>query len=206
MSEKLDSSIDDKLSVVCALLKILCKSENNGNFVAPIRAHFFFRSVSGLWACSCPECSSVRQENIFVGRNIGRFYKRPRTICDCGNKVLEVLLCENCGEIYLGGYLQEKDGRKYITIEKPISEKFTNYGVLWKDKDGEHHDGWIRVDYDPVMVSIEKILMGNTVYIYRQAIKKPFYQVCALNVKFHIGYKTKIALRQSESIPQDFRR
>lgn len=150
MSEKLDSSIDDKVSVVCALLKILCKSENNGSFVAPIRAHFFFRSVSGLWACSCPECSSVRQENIFVGRNIGRFYKRPRTICDCGNKVLEVLLCENCGEIYLGGYLQEKDGCKYITIEKPISEKFTNYGVLWKDKDGEHHDGWIRVDYDPV--------------------------------------------------------
>lgn len=86
-----------------------------------------------------------------------------------------------------------KNGRKYITIEKPISEKFTNYGVLWKDKDGEHHDGWIRVDYDPVMVSIEKILMGNTVYIYRLAIKKRFCQAHALSVKFPIKYRIETA-------------
>lgn len=149
MAEKLDSSIDDKFAVICSILKVLCKSENNGSFIAPIRAHFFFRSVNGLWACSCPECSAIQKQYYFKGRHIGRFYKRPRTICDCGNKVLEVLLCENCGEIYFGGYLQEKDGRKYITIEKPISEKFTKYGVLWKDKNGEHHEGWIRIDYNP---------------------------------------------------------
>lgn len=148
MSERLECSNDDKLTVISSLLMVLCKSEDNGNFIAPIRAHFFFRSVSGLWACSCPECYSVGERYDFAGRNVGKFYKRPRTICDCGNKVLEVLLCENCGEIYLGGYLQEKDGRKYITIEKPISEKFTKYGVLWKNS--EHHEGWVNVDYDPV--------------------------------------------------------
>ena len=150
MAEKLDGSIEDKVAVVGSLLKVLCMSENKGSYAAPVRAHFFFRSVSGLWACSCPECSKVQEKFQFAERHIGRFYKRPRTICDCGNKVLEVLLCENCGEIYLGGYLQEKDGRKYITIERPIADKFTSYGVLWKDRDGGRHDGWVRVDYDPV--------------------------------------------------------
>lgn len=149
MSEKLDSCIDDKIAVISSLLKILCLSENNGNYAAPIRAHFFFRSVSGMWACSCPECNKVPERNHFTGRCVGKFYKRPRTICDCGNKVLEVLLCENCGEIFLGGYLQEKDNHKYITIEKPISDRFTSYAVLWKDKDGGSHKEWVRVDYNP---------------------------------------------------------
>lgn len=150
MSEKLDNSVDDKIAVIGSLLKVLCMSENNGSYTAPIRAHFFFRSVSGLWACSCPECREVYVHNQFAGRHIGRFYKRPRTICDCGNKVLEVLLCENCGETYLGGYIQEKDGRKYISIEKPIADKFTSYGVLWRYCDGGSHEGWIRVNYNPV--------------------------------------------------------
>lgn len=150
MAEKLDEVTGDRLAVIGAMLKVLCLSERGGSYAAPIRAHFFFRSVNGLWACSCPDCNEVSEGSRFRGRHVGRFYKRPRTICDCGNKVLEVLLCENCGEIYMGGYIQEKDGRKYITIEKPIADKFTSYGVLWKDADGGSHDGWIRVDYDPV--------------------------------------------------------
>lgn len=150
MAEKLDEVPGNRSAVIEAMLKVLCMSELGGNYAAPIRAHFFFRSVNGLWACSCPGCNEVNEGSRFTGRNVGKFYKRPRTVCNCGNKVLEVLLCENCGEIYLGGYLQEKEGHKYITIEKPISNKFTSYGVLWKDTEGGSHDGWIRVDYNPV--------------------------------------------------------
>lgn len=150
MSEKLPSDITDRPSVVAAMQKILCLSESNGSFAAPIRAHFFFRSVNGMWACSCKDCKDVDSKHYFDKRNVGRFYKRPRTVCNCGNKVLEVSLCENCGEIFLGGYIQERDGKKFLSIEKPIAEKFTSYGVLWKDSEVESHEGWVRVDYNPM--------------------------------------------------------
>ena len=148
MSEKLDPSIADRPSVITALLKILCQSDRNNSYLAPIRAHFFFRSVNGLWGCSCPECFSTPEQNNFEGRFIGKLYKRPRSVCNCGHKVLEVLVCENCGEVYLGGYQIKREGKTYISIEKPISEKFCNYCVLWHDTDKEAHDGWIRVDYN----------------------------------------------------------
>ena len=156
MSQNLSPQIRDRKAVIAALLKILCNSEIQGNYVTPIRAHFFFRSVNGLWGCSKPDCSAMLPDYSFKNRYVGRFYKRPRTVCDCGNMVLEVLICENCGEVFLGGYLVRRDGKFYISIEKPITEKCSNYCVLWKDKDGGAHEGWIRANYNPMTGEIHQ--------------------------------------------------
>ena len=104
IADRLGLSGEERLSVVAGLIKALCKSEKNGQYLAPLRAHFFFRNISGLWGCSDSNCPCIRNEYKFKGRTIGTLYKRPRNVCTCGMKVLEVLVCENCGEIYLGGY------------------------------------------------------------------------------------------------------
>ena len=148
IAARLDNGVTDKISVVAGILKILCKSELNGQYVMPIRAHYFFRSVNGLWGCSCPDCTSLSDGSNYNGRFVGKLYKRPRSTCNCGNKILEILVCENCGEVYLGGYQILRDNRKYISIEKPISEKFSKYCVLWKGNIEEVPDGWIKVEYD----------------------------------------------------------
>lgn len=156
MSEKLDEGDYDRVSVISAILQIICRSKKNGQFIMPIRVHFFFRSVNGLWACSCKECTQIPAANRFPERYVGRFYKRPRTNCDCGNKVLELLVCENCGEVYLGGYLTKREGKTYITVEKPISEESCSHGVLWKrPKDGVP-EGWICVDFNPFLGELKK--------------------------------------------------
>lgn len=145
----LDDCEYDKTTVISSLVKIICQSKQGNNYIAPLRAHFFYRSVNGLWGCSCSDCTAVDHEYDFSTRRVGKFYKRPRTFCECGHKVLEVLVCENCGEVYLGGYLIQKGEKKLLTIEKPISEKFCKYCVLWRHTDSDPQ-GWIRVDYDPL--------------------------------------------------------
>lgn len=137
----------DRLEVVCSLIKIICQSKDGNNYLSPIRAHFFFRSLGGLWACSDPHCASCSEDRYFSGRLAGRFFKRPRTMCTCGNNVLEVIVCENCGELYLGGYQILKDNKTYLSAEKPIGQSFCRYCLLWKGE-GQPTDGWKKVSYD----------------------------------------------------------
>ena len=68
----------------------------------PTRVHLFFRNIQGVWACTNPACSGAHwtEPNIPVGR----LFDRPTTTCDCGSRVLEMLYCEPCGDIFLGGY------------------------------------------------------------------------------------------------------
>lgn len=138
-----------RLSVVSSIIKIICKSVIGNAAIAPIRAHFFFRNVSGLWACSDSNCSATHEKYRFEGRNVGVFYKRPRNVCSCGMKVLELLICENCGDVFLGGYKININGKSYLSAEKPISNSFASYCVLWKGE-AEAKDGWKRVSYNPI--------------------------------------------------------
>lgn len=135
------------LEVVASLIRIICQSRDGNNFVAPLRAHFFFRSISGLWACSDTNCPQINSEFAFEGRLLGKLYKRPRNVCDCGKRVLEVLVCENCGEVFLGGYKITNDGRTYLSVEKPISDDFVRYCVLWQGE-ASPNDNWTKVRYD----------------------------------------------------------
>lgn len=148
IADRLGLSGEERLSVVAGLIKALCKSEKNGQYLAPLRAHFFFRNISGLWGCSDPNCPCIRNEYKFSGRTIGTLYKRPRNVCTCGMKVLEVLVCENCGEIYLGGYRVAVNNHTYLSSEKPVNDKECGYCILWNGN-ASPEDGWKRVSFNP---------------------------------------------------------
>ena len=73
-----------------------------------LRAHLFFRNLPGLWACADPGCSQVPQpwasDQAGQPRGVGRLYSQPRYRCGCGSRVLELLYCQTCGDVFLGGY------------------------------------------------------------------------------------------------------
>ena len=121
--------------ILAAIIKVICKGESTNGFIMPLRVHFFFRNLSGLWACSSPNCRDAVRDYQFENRTIGKFYKRPCNICSCGMKVLELLVCENCGEVFLGGFQIIKNDRTFLSVEKPIGSDFINYCVLWKRND-----------------------------------------------------------------------
>ncbi len=71
-----------------------------------LRAHYFFRNIPGIWACTDPACPVTREQD-GSSRTVGRLYGEPTTRCICGARVLELLYCQNCGDVMLGGFTPE---------------------------------------------------------------------------------------------------
>jgi len=178
---------EDGLKAASAIIQIICRSrDSQGSCVAPLRAHFFFRNLSGLWACSDPNCTECHDDELFPGRLAGRLYKRPRTVCSCGKKVLEVLVCENCGELYLGGYMEERDGRYFLSSERPVGKTGLKYCVLWQGKT-ESKD-WERVSYDPATGECTNDINGEYLLYERQSSDDP--ELPAQCPKCEVSYQT----------------
>ncbi|MGW3153105.1 DEAD/DEAH box helicase [Streptomyces sp. NPDC001089] len=68
-----------------------------------LRAHMFFRNIDGIWACSDPQCPHIPVDS-HPQRRVGRLFKAPTSRCSCGARVLELLYCQNCGDLMLGGF------------------------------------------------------------------------------------------------------
>src|SRR5207247_7926829 len=82
--------------------------DSEGREVAPLpfRVHYFFHNAGRLWACVNPLCGGRQPDP--AGRlspPVGRLYSEPRPRCDfCGARVLELLYCQPCGEVFIGGF------------------------------------------------------------------------------------------------------
>jgi ATP-dependent helicase YprA (DUF1998 family) len=89
-----------------------------------LRAHYFFRNIAGIWACSDPGCRAVPDEFRGDDRPVGRLFVQPAYRCDCGSRVLELLYCQSCGEAFLGGFAEgdELSGWSLVPTDPDISE------------------------------------------------------------------------------------
>ncbi|UOZ05580.1 DEAD/DEAH box helicase [Amycolatopsis sp. WQ 127309] len=70
-----------------------------------VRAHYFFRNVPGVWACTDPKCPHAPDRA--EPRAVGQLFSEPVTRCSCGARALELLYCQNCGDVLLGGFTPE---------------------------------------------------------------------------------------------------
>ena len=75
--------------------------------VQPVRGHLFFHNVENLWACANPRCNvpdhlQQLQYDLLEGP-VGALHAQHRISCSCGGRVLDLLVCEVCGDIFLGG-------------------------------------------------------------------------------------------------------
>ena len=131
---------DGPASVVGLIGTVASAHTPQGNPLLPLRAHLFFRNVQGIWACSDPACAHrpYHDRDILVGR----LFDRATTTCACGSRVLELLYCEACGDLFLGGYRREvRPGVWSLVPDDPNIEKapdhsandrtYTNYAVYW---------------------------------------------------------------------------
>lgn len=69
------------------------------------RLHWFFRNLEGLWASPDPrDDGSEHPDQSAGGRPVGKLFPNNRMIVTpAGNRPLELLYCEQCGEVMLGG-------------------------------------------------------------------------------------------------------
>ena len=115
----------------------------------PFRLHLFFRNVDGLWACSDPACGAAGRVADEGNLRVGRLHPAPRLSCDCGARVLDLLLCRHCGEVFLGGYRRRSAGevgeREFLIHDQPelesggnrrsLDRRYDEYAIYLPDPD-----------------------------------------------------------------------
>lgn len=66
------------------------------------RFHYFFRNIEGMWA-SVKANDIENAEYNDAERTAGKLYSTTRINSEAGNRVLELLYCDNCGTTLFGG-------------------------------------------------------------------------------------------------------
>ncbi len=132
----------ERLDAVDGLLSGLCCGRTAANVATlPIRAHLFFRNLQGLWTCINPQCTAAPHRT--APCPVGRLHYTPTLTCACGARVLELLYCEACGEVLIGGY--RRAGRNpnewYLSPDHPdleaapdlvsLDRDYARYAVFW---------------------------------------------------------------------------
>jgi ATP-dependent helicase YprA (DUF1998 family) len=127
-----------------------------------VRAHLFFRNIQGMWACSDPGCPEVQVPDRGADRLVGKLYAQPQYVCTCGARVLELLYCQTCGDLFLGGYrshdrLLGGDISVYLVPDVPQLEGLPdltenarnagNYAIYWPRHDDPLDRSWDRRPY-----------------------------------------------------------
>lgn len=142
-------SAEDAVRSVSGLLTGLSQAQlpDSGEAPLSLRAHLFFRNLQGLWVCTNDQCTGApKRQDVCPS---GKLHYVPRLACGCGSRVLELLYCESCGEIFYGGY-RESEGQNpnswYLSPEHPDLEASTdaasfdrdylNYAVYWPARPG----------------------------------------------------------------------
>ena len=143
--------------VIHGLIRYLIQQKedsNSGRALLPLRVHYFFKNFEGLWACSNSNCQG-RSDEI----SVGKLFANRRVLCDeCGSRVLELLTCETCGDIFLGGYKQKISADipgwylsgDYQNLsglpEKGIRDRnYETYAVFWqKTEKPAQNNPWIK--------------------------------------------------------------
>lgn len=65
------------------------------------RFHYFFRNIEGIWASVKPD--EIDEAYSDEERTVGKLYSTSRINSENGNRVLELLYCDNCGTTLFGG-------------------------------------------------------------------------------------------------------
>jgi Lhr-like helicase len=121
---------------------------STGRSPQPVRGHLFFHNLQNLWACCNPNCTdSVVERNIRNNDSnpptVGAIHATHRLSCSCGSRVLDLIICEVCGEVFLGGYRRPINNTKIeiLTPDQPdlegipdrvtLNQRYGNYRVFW---------------------------------------------------------------------------
>ena len=131
------------------LIALACSKEMNGNSMMPVRGHLFFHNIQNIWACTNPHCDHSNISHNQIDRPIGALYGYHRVTCTCGSKVLDLLVCSVCGEVFLGGYrthLPERGSGEFLSSDLPNIESLPDnissnqsheeYAVFWPTING----------------------------------------------------------------------
>jgi DEAD/DEAH box helicase domain-containing protein len=124
-----------------------------GSTLPAFRMHWFFRNIEGLWCCAFPGCNSEGE------RPVGQLFQTARIQCERTkqpHRVTEMLYCERCGGVYLGGTrftLDDNAGYELLNTDADVEtlpergsvllveqRSLRDYAVFWPSSTAVHED------------------------------------------------------------------
>lgn len=127
---------------VDGLLTALSNARNSAGLAPlPMRVHLMLRNLQGLWVCTNPGCTQAPARTGPCPS--GTLHYVPTLTCQCGSRVLEMLYCEACGEVLVGGYRSETGNPNewYLTPDHPnleaapdlasLDRNYERFAVFW---------------------------------------------------------------------------
>ncbi|NOZ72232.1 MAG: DEAD/DEAH box helicase [Chloroflexi bacterium] len=121
---------------VDGLLTALAYARNSaGQALLPLRVHIMFRNLQGLWVCTDSHCTAAPSRSSPCPA--GALHYVPALTCQCGARVLELLYCESCGEVFFGGYRRETENPNewYLSPDHPNLEAAPDLASFDRDYD-----------------------------------------------------------------------
>lgn len=107
------------------LIDRLCELKVGGKTAMSLRAHFFMRAITGLYACANENCHGSS------GTPYGHLTTYKSAVCpDCGKPLLELVQCKRCNSFVLMG----------------VSDAQTH--VVTPYEDGFNHDDYFAINSD----------------------------------------------------------
>jgi hypothetical protein len=122
----------------------------------PVRGHLFFHNLQNLWVCCNPACDhlipgneALDKKHLEIRTNatvvqkptVGAIHDTHRISCNCGSRVLDLIVCEVCGEVFLGGYKSPVGKNLVLTSDQPdlegipdrvnLRQQHGHYALFW---------------------------------------------------------------------------
>jgi hypothetical protein len=122
--------------------------KDDGLAPLPLRVHYFFHNAGRLWACVNPECPGRPTDSAegSLPPPVGKLFTEPQPRCDaCRSRVLELLYCQPCGEVFIGGYKREDPGSKngwHLSPDFPNLDRVPDKSVAIERSFGEFLVFW----------------------------------------------------------------
>ena len=116
-----------------------------------LRAHFFQRTMHGLWACFNQHCSAKQDTPLRDNWPFGYVYVSHRQVCSCGSPVFELAFCNDCNEPHL---LARDKGGKLVQWDSSGGDEFSLQSETVNDED-------LSVGPDDLSLSSTPLVIGT---------------------------------------------
>ena len=117
-------------------LYAIALAQQDNRSIQPVRGHLFFQNLENLWICINPSCigKGTPDEGKDCENPLGSLSAVHRLSCNhCRSRVLDLLICQTCGETFLGGHRYEvtaKSGNiEMLAAEQADIDTLPNFGV-----------------------------------------------------------------------------
>ncbi|RBO79594.1 DEAD/DEAH box helicase [Marinomonas aquiplantarum] len=118
-----------------------------------LRAHYFQRTLNGLWSCVNPNCTHKEHSKLDGQWPFGYVYSQQRPHCECGASVLEIAFCGECNEPHLlGAY--DTNGRLVPWVNRSVDD----FSLIEGERENEDSEDEVIVTNDNALS--DRIVMG----------------------------------------------